>query len=335
MDALQHDEGAACIGGVRLDGRAVLGPMAGVTDRPFRVICREMGAAMTATEMVSANAVKHGSLKTREFIKIDESEHPVSMQLFGPDADTIAFAIDALRRLPYDILDINMGCPMPKIVNNGEGCALMKKIDTAAAIVRMAVRVSDRPVTVKMRAGFDADSINAVELALAAEDAGAAAVAVHGRTREQYYSGSADWEIIRRVKEAVKIPVIGNGDVTDPLKYAAMREQTGCDFVMIARAARGNPWIFRACRQYEETGTVPERPSVMEVREMMLRHASAELLEKPERVAIPEMRKHAAWYAAGYRGSARLRSRVNETKSYAELEKILDEWVEEAGGEGA
>ena len=318
------------IGSLPINGHFVLGPMAGVTDQPFRILCAEQGASLVSMEMVSANAVLHGNKKTLAFINISENEHPISMQLFGPDADTCAYAAEKLNHEPYDILDFNMGCPMPKIVNNREGSALMRDIYRAQQIVRALKNATDRPVTVKIRKGFNDEEVNAVEVAQALEDAGADAIAVHGRTREQYYSGKADWDIIKQVREAVKIPVIGNGDVFRPEDAIAMLNHTGCDLVMIARGARGNPWIFRDCLHYERTGEHLPKPSIEEAREEMLRHARMQLAEKGDHLGILQMRKHIAWYTTGYRNSAALRSRINMVKSFEELETVLNEWSKTA-----
>lgn len=317
---------AVRIGDITLENPFILGPMAGVTDQPFRILCREQGAALVSMEMVSANAVRYGNKKTLEFINISGKEHPVSMQLFGPDPETMALAAERLSDEPFDILDINMGCPMPKIVNNHEGSALMRDLPKAGAIVRAVRAVSTRPVTVKIRSGFNENEINAVEAARVLEDAGASAIAVHGRTREQYYTGKADWEIIRRVKEAVSIPVIGNGDVNSAEDAARMMRETGCDAVMIARGARGNPWIFADCLHYFRTGEHLPVPDIDERRAMMLRHARMQLAEKGAHLGILQMRKHVAWYTAGCRDSAALRDRINRVTSYEELEEVLGEW---------
>lgn len=313
------------IGGVTIKNPLVLAPMAGVTDLPFRLLCREQGAGLLCMEMVSAKAILYKNRNTEELLRIDSRENPVSLQFFGDDPDVLAEAVRQIRGRPFDILDFNMGCPVPKVVNNGEGSALMKRPELAGKILRALVRAAGRPVTVKIRKGFDEEHVNAVEIAKIAEDAGAAAIAVHGRTREQYYSGKADWDIIRRVKEAVSVPVIGNGDVDSPEKARAMLEETGCDGVMIGRAARGNPWIFSRTLHYLETGEVMPPPPAGEVREMILRHARMLLDYKGEYTGIREMRKHVAWYTAGFPHSARLRGKVNEVQSMEELERILEE----------
>lgn len=311
------------IGSVTLPNNLILAPMAGVTDLPFRLLCKEQGAGLLCMEMVSAKAILYKNRNTEELLTIDSRENPVSLQLFGADPDIIAGIARQIEERSFDILDINMGCPVPKIVNNGEGSALLKDPKLAGEIVRKTVNAVQKPVTVKIRKGFDDDHVNAVEIAKTVEDAGAAAIAVHGRTREQGYSGKADWEIIRQVKEAVSIPVIGNGDLLTAEDVIAMEEQTGCDGFMIARGAQGNPWIFKQILHYFETGAHLEKPSFEEVARMILRHAGMLIEYKGEYVGLREIRKHAAWYTAGYPNSSHLRVMINQVESYEELEEIL------------
>ena len=311
------------IGNVKLENDLILGPMAGVTDLPFRLLCKEQGAGLLCMEMVSAKGIMYNNKNTKFLLTIDERERPVYLQLFGSDPDIISEQAKRIEELPFDILDINMGCPVPKIVNNGDGSALMKNPLLAGEIIEKTARAIQKPVTVKIRKGFDEEHINAVEMAHIAQESGAAAIAVHGRTREQYYSGKADWEIIRKVKEAVKIPVIGNGDVWTPQDAIDMRKQTGCDGVMIGRGAQGNPWIFKQILHYEQTGELLEKPSPQEVTEMILRHAKMQMEFKGEYTGMREIRKHAAWYTAGYKNSAKLRGKINETETYEELKELL------------
>ncbi len=313
------------IGTVELENNVMLGPMAGVTDLPFRVLCREQGAGLVCMEMVSAKAVLYGNRNTKELLAVSPLERPVSLQLFGSDPEILAEIAARLEDGPYDIIDLNMGCPVPKVVKNGEGSALMKNPALAERILSSMVKAVKKPVTVKIRKGFDDHSVNAVELAKIAEACGVAAVAVHGRTREQYYSGKADWEIIRQVKEAVSIPVIGNGDVHSPEAAKKLLEETGCDGVMVARGARGNPWIFRRIVSYLETGVVPPDPSKEEVKDMIFRHAAMMTEQKGELAAMREMRKHVAWYTAGYPHSAALRREINEVETLEGLKELVRE----------
>lgn len=311
------------IGNTELPGICILAPMAGVSDLPFRLLCREQGADLVCMEMVSAKAIAYHNRNTEKLMQIDPGEHPVSLQLFGSDPELMAEIAKEIEERPFDILDINMGCPVPKIVGNGEGSALMRDPALVERIVSSVSRAVKKPVTVKIRKGFDDDHVNAVEIARIAEASGAAAIAVHGRTREQYYSGTADWEIIRQVKEAVSIPVIGNGDVDSPRKAKAMLEETGCDGVMIGRAARGNPWIFRQIKEYLENGRLTDPPSLAEIHEMMLRHARMQVEYKGDYTGIREMRKHISWYTAELPHSARLRARINSVESLEEMEELL------------
>lgn len=313
------------IGNVTLENNLILAPMAGVSDLPFRLLCREQGAGLVCMEMVSAKAILYKNRNTEELLTIDPKEHPVSLQLFGSDPDIISEIAKQIEERPFDILDLNMGCPVPKVVNNGDGSALMKNPRLAGEIIEKTARAIKKPLTVKIRKGFDDAHVNAVELAHIAQESGAAAVAVHGRTREQYYAGHADWDIIRQVKETVSIPVIGNGDIRTPEDVAAMAEQTGCDGYMIARGAEGNPWIFRQILHYFETGEHLSRPDFSEVTEMLLRHAKMQIDCKGDYTGIREIRKHAAWYTAGYRNSSKLRGRINEVENYGQLEALFRE----------
>ena len=313
------------IGNVTLDNNVILAPMAGVTDLPFRLLCKEQGVGLICMEMVSAKAIYYNNKNTEELLKIHPDEKPVSLQLFGSDADIMAEMAKKIEERPFAVLDVNMGCPVPKVVNNGEGSALMKNPKLVEEILTKLVKATYKPVTVKIRKGFNDANVNAVEIAKIAESCGVAAIAVHGRTREQYYSGKADWDIIKAVKEAVNIPVIGNGDVTDALSAKALLDHTGCDGVMIGRGAQGNPWIFREITTYLETGVIPERPTSEQVKETVLRHARLQLQYKGEYTGVREMRKHLAWYTVGYPNSARFRQMINSVESMEELMESVEQ----------
>lgn len=309
---------------VELDNNLILAPMAGVTDLPFRLLCKEQGCGLLYTEMVSAKAIQYHNKNTLDLLKTEPGERPIALQLFGSEPEVLAEAACMLSEGPYDIFDINMGCPVPKIVNNGEGSALMKNPQLAEKIVSAVEKAVKQPVTVKFRKGFTEDDINAVEFAKRMEQAGAAAVAVHGRTRQQYYSGKADWEIIRQVKEAISIPVIGNGDIVSPESAKQMLEETGCDGLMIGRGVRGNPWLFRQILDYLEKGIYNPAPTAQEVKEMILRHGRIQLACKGEYIGIREMRKHVAWYTAGFPHSAALRNEVNKVETFEELSVLME-----------
>lgn len=313
------------IGNVKVNGILALGPMAGVTDLPFRLLCKEQGVGLICMEMVSAKAIYYNNKNTEELMAIHPDEMPVSLQLFGSDPDIIADMAKRIEERPFAVLDINMGCPVPKVVNNGEGSALMKNPKLVEEILTKLVKAINKPVTVKIRKGFNDNSVNAVEIARIAESCGVAAVAVHGRTREQYYSGKADWDIIGAVKDAVKIPVIGNGDVVDAYSAKALLEQTGCDGVMIGRAAQGNPWIFREVVTFLETGVIPPKPTPQQVKETVIRHAHLQLEYKGEYTGVREMRKHLSWYTAGYPNSARFRQMINSMESMEQLIASVEE----------
>ncbi len=312
------------IGNVALKNNIILAPMAGVTDLPFRLLCSEQGAGLAGMEMVSAKAILYGNKNTEGLLAIHPEEGPVSLQLFGSDPKIVSEMAKRIEERPFAVLDINMGCPVPKIVNNNEGSALMREPKLAGQIIAATVKAIKKPVTVKIRKGFDADHVNAVEIARIAEEAGAAAVSVHGRTREQFYSGAADWDIIARVKEAVSIPVIGNGDVTDGETAEALLKRTGCDGVLIGRAAIGNPWLFGQVTAYMEDGRKAPAPTLEEKKKMILRHAALQLEVKGEYTGVREMRKHLSWYTAGMPNSARLRQSVNLAERFEEIERLVE-----------
>lgn len=313
------------IGSVTLDNNILLAPMAGVTDLPFRLLCREQEAGLVCMEMVSAKAILYKNKNTESLLTIHPQEGPVSLQLFGSDPKILSEMARQIEERPFSILDINMGCPVPKVVGNGEGSALMKQPKLVEEIVTAVVKAVKKPVTVKIRKGFNDTCVNAVEIARIAEQCGAAAVMIHGRTREQYYTGEADWEIIAKVKDKLSIPVIGNGDIKDGASAEAILRRTGCDGIMVGRAARGNPWIFRQIAAYLQDGTVLPAPEKEEIRATILRHAKMQLEYKGEYTGIREMRKHVSWYTAGMPDSARLRRTVNMVESFAALEELVRE----------
>ncbi len=320
MDSIYRD---LQIGNVTLNGNIILAPMAGVTDLPFRLLCARFGSSLQCMEMVSAKAIYYNNKNTEALMEIHPDERPVSLQLFGSEPELMGEMARKIEDKPFDILDINMGCPVPKVVNNGEGSALMKDPVLAGKIIESVAKMINKPVTVKIRKGFDDEHINAVEIARVAEESGAAAVTVHGRTREQYYSGKADWDVIAAVKAAVNIPVIGNGDVTDGESAASLMERTGCDGVAVGRACRGNPFIFREIKEYLMTGVSCARPSKDEMLETILEHARLQLEYKGEYIGVREMRKHVSWYSAGMPGGSKLRNLVNSMETMDDIENVV------------
>ena len=309
-------------GDLTIDIPVALGPMAGVTDLPFRCLSKEMGCGLFYTEMVSAKAIYYNNKNTEKLMESYPGETPLGVQLFGSDPDIIAeMALRIEDR--FDFIDINMGCPVPKVVKNGEGSALLLQPELTEKILSRLVKTVHKPVSVKMRKGFREGEEQALKMAKIAESCGVSFLAVHGRTREQYYSGKADWEIIRKVKESVSIPVIGNGDIFSAKDAVSMVEKTGCDGVMAARGAEGNPWLFREIRAALSGEPVPERPSYEEIIEMILRHARMLIDCKGEHIGAMEMRKHAAWYLKGCENAARLRKALSEIDSYEMLEELL------------
>ncbi len=315
------------IGNVQLENPFLLGPMAGITDSPFRQLCREMGCALSYSEMVSAKALYYKDKKTERLLAVTEEELPVAYQVFGSEPEIMAFAADRLKDRKNCILDINMGCPVPKVVKNGEGSALMKEPWKIRQLVEQAVKYGGKPVTVKMRIGWDENHINVVKCAGEAEAGGAAAVAVHGRTREQYYSGKADWDAIREVRQNLSIPVIGNGDIFTAEDGLRMMDYTGCEMVMVARGALGNPWLFRELVHLWKTGEALPRPDLEEVREMMIRQLDMMAELKGERVSVLEMRKHVGWYIRGIPGAAKIRAEVNRIADIGELRRFLTDSI--------
>ena len=315
------------IGSLELENNVFLAPMAGITDRPFRTICREMGSGLVYSEMVSAKGIYYNNENTQMLLDVGEEEKPAAIQLFGSEPDIMGAMGKKIEDISADIIDINMGCPVPKVVKNGEGSALMKTPILAGQIIKSLVESQKKPVTVKIRKGFDDRNINAVELALIAEENGASAVAVHGRTREQYYSGKADWEIIKKVKEAVTIPVIGNGDIFKPQDAADMIDYTGCDAVMIARGAQGNPWIFMRTIEFLKSGILIDEPDPHEKVRMALRHARMLIDYKGEFVGVRQMRAHMAWYIKGVQGASAIRNKINHCESYDEMAELLENGI--------
>ena len=316
------------IGNIQLDNEVFLSPMAGVTDLPFRLICKEKGCGMLYTEMINAKALCYDDENTKKMLKIEEQEHPIAVQIFGSDPEYMGKAAAIMNQYPNEILDINMGCPAPKVVKNGDGSALMRNPKLAAQVLSAVVKNSEKPVTLKIRKGWDDDSVNAVEIAKIAQECGISALAIHGRTREQFYSGKADWDIIAEIKQSIDIPVIGNGDVFEVEDAVNMLEKTKCDAIMIGRGAQGNPWIFKRINHYMKTGEILPEPTLEEKITTAIKHMNLAVAEHGEYVAVREMRKHIGWYLKGLKNSARYRDQINKITDYKEVISMLEEYVQ-------
>ena len=316
------------IGNVQLDNEVFLSPMAGVTDLPFRTICKEKGCGMLYTEMINAKALCYDDENTKKMLRMDKDEHPVAVQIFGSDPEFMGKAAIIMNQYPNEILDINMGCPAPKVVKNGDGSALMRNPKLAAEVLTAVVKNSEKPVTLKIRKGWDDDSVNAVEIAKIAEECGISALAIHGRTREQFYSGKADWDIIAEIKQAINIPVIGNGDVFEVEDAVNMLEKTKCDAIMIGRGAQGNPWIFNRINHYMKTGEILPEPTLEEKITTAIRHMNLAVDEHGDYVAVREMRKHIGWYLKGLKNSAKYRDQINKITDYKEVIAMLEEYMQ-------
>ncbi len=317
------------IGNLELKNKVFLSPMAGVTDLPFRLICKEQDCGMLYTEMINAKALCYDDENTKKMLKMEEEEHPVAVQIFGSDPEYMGRAAQIMNQYSNEILDINMGCPAPKVVKNGDGSALMKNPKLAEEVLKAVVKNSEKPVTLKIRKGWDDESVNAVEIAKIAESCGISALAIHGRTREQYYSGKADWDIITKIKESISIPVIGNGDVFSVEDAKRMLEQTNCDAIMIGRGAQGNPWIFKRINHYIQTGEILPEPTLEEKLNVAKKHLRLAVEEHGEYIAVREMRKHIAWYLKGLRNSARVRDEINKIEKYEEVVTKLDNYMQD------
>ena len=316
------------IGNVQLDNEVFLSPMAGVTDLPFRTICKEKGCGMLYTEMINAKALCYDDENTKKMLRMEKDEHPVAVQIFGSDPEFMGKAAKIMNEYPNEILDINMGCPAPKVIKNGDGSALMRNPKLAAEVLTAVVNNSEKPVTLKIRKGWDDDSVNAVEIAKIAEECGISALAIHGRTREQFYSGKADWDIIAEIKQAINIPVIGNGDVFEVQDAVNMLEKTKCDAIMIGRGAQGNPWIFNRINHYMKTGEILPEPTLEEKINTAIRHMNLAVAEHGDYVAVREMRKHIRWYLKGLKNSAKYRDQINKITDYKEVIAMLEEYVQ-------